>query len=196
MGSRPSLQPEADHILAPPLVQLALCISLSFPMTSNMEGDTTSFPTRVSLSLLYDTEEVWFFCWHRVRCYYFISICFTCLFFFLLLVILHFLRNYFLCSLRGKRHEFAIPLALPNIPWGNPHTWAGMLFFAGACPVFRVVAVAEQSAGIHGVVGPLPHGHATVVQLWFQWARQLADGYKGSWERHNSSWEAELVQTL
>lgn len=166
-------------------------------MASNREKDTTSFPTRVSLSLLCDTEEVQFFCWRRVKCYCFISVCFTCLFLLVvLLLILQFLRNYFSWSLQGKHHEFAIPLAMSDLPWGKLHTWAGMLLFACTCPVFRVVAVAEQSTGIHGVVGPSPHGHAPVVQLWFQWAKQLTDGYTTSWEGHSSSSEAEFVQIL
>lgn len=146
MGPRSSPQPEADHSLALPLVQLALHTSLSSPMTSNREGDTTSFLIRVSLSLLYDTKEVWFFCWHRVKCYFFISICFTCLFFLVSLLILQFLSNYFSCSLQGKHHEFAIPLVLSDLPSGKLHTWAGMLLFTCACPVFRVMVVAEQSS--------------------------------------------------
>ena len=133
-------------------------------MRSNREGDITSFPTRVSLSLLYDTEEVQFFCWHRVRCYCFMRICFPCLFFLLvLLLILQFLRNYFSCSLQGKCHKLAIPLVLPDLPWGKLHTWAGTLLFVCACPVFREVAEERRHPRSGRTISPWTRPSGTAV---------------------------------
>lgn len=124
-------------------------------MTRTNGGNTTLFLTRVSLSLLYDTENVWFFWWHRVKSSCFVSICSTGLLLLLLLPILQLFRNEFSCPPQRKIPCFVRP------QWEELSTWAGMLLFVCA-HLFGVGMVAEQSTGRTISPGTYPSGTAGI----------------------------------